>query len=105
MAQSNESNLLGIPAFWPELTMEPLQSYTHWSDQFQLAIIAEENLDIDNLSGPEVPESQIPILEQSTGSESETERASWEARNRSTMKSYATAEEKGYPIEETSLED
>ena len=44
--------------------------------------------------GPEVPESQIPILEQSTEKRSKNERASREARNRSTMKSYETAKEK-----------
>ena len=94
MAQSNESSLRGVPAFWPNHTMEPPQSWTHWSDQFQLAIIAKKNLDIDNLSGQEVPQSQISILEQSTGSEPENERASREARNRATMKSYEAAEEK-----------
>ena len=94
MAQSNKSNLRGIPAFWPNHTMEPPHSWTHWSDQFQLTIIAKENLDIDNLSGREVPEVQFPILEQSTGSELENERASREARNRITMKSYEVAEEK-----------
>ena len=35
----------------------------------QLARIPKENLDIDCLNGPEVPETQIPILEQGTGSE------------------------------------
>ena len=57
---------MGIPAFWSSQTMEPPHSWTNWSDQFQLAIIGKDNLDIDNLSGPEVPENQIPILEQST---------------------------------------
>ena len=92
MAQSNVSNLRGFPAFWPNHTMEPPQSWSHWSDPFQLAIMANENLDIDNISGPEVPESQIPILEQSTGSESEKERNSREARIRITMNSYEAAQ-------------
>ena len=46
--------------------MEPPHAWTHWSDKFQLAIIAKENLNIDNLSEPEVPEKQIPIPEQPT---------------------------------------
>ena len=40
MAQLNESNLRGIHAIWSNHTKEPPQSWTHWSDQFQLAIIA-----------------------------------------------------------------
>ena len=49
--------------FWPNHTLEPPHSWTQWSDQFQLAIIAKENLDIESLNGPEVPETQTPILE------------------------------------------
>ena len=33
MVQSNEANLRRIPAFWQNHTMEPLQSWNHWSDQ------------------------------------------------------------------------
>ena len=53
-----------------------------------MAIIAKENLDIDNLNGPEVPENQIPILEQPTGSDLDTESASRHARNKNAKKSY-----------------
>ena len=60
----------------------------------QLAIIAKENLDIESLKGPEVPETQIPILEQVTGSESDTDRASRETRNKNAMKQYQAAKEK-----------
>ena len=60
MAQSNESNVRGVPFFWPNHTLEPPRSWTQWSDQFQLAIIAKENLDIDSLNGPEVPKTKIP---------------------------------------------
>ena len=48
--------------FWPNHTLEPLHAWTQWSDQFQLAIIAKENLDLESLHGPEIPEMQIPIL-------------------------------------------
>ena len=59
-----------------------------------MASTAKENLDIDDSSGPDVPENQIPILEQPTGSESKTERACREARSSTAMKSYEAAEEK-----------
>ena len=59
-----------------------------------MAIIAKENQDIERLHGPEVPETQIPILEQVTGSESDTDRASRETRNRNAMIQYETPEEK-----------
>ena len=94
MAQSNDSNVRGIPPFWPNHTLEPPHAWTQWSDQFQLAIIAKENLDIESLHGPEIPETQIPILEQATGSESDAEKANRESRNKSTMKQYESAEEK-----------
>ena len=84
----------GIPPFWPNHTLEPPHAWTQWSDQFQLAIIAKENLDIERLHGPEAPETQIPILIQTTGSESDTDRASRETRNNFAMKQYEAAEEK-----------
>ena len=61
---------------------------------FQLAIITKENLDLKILHGPEIPETQIPILEQATGSKSDTERANRENRNKNAMKQYESAEEK-----------
>ena len=94
MAQSNDSNVRGIPPFWPNHTLEPTHAWTQWSDQFQLAIIAKETLDLESLHGPEIPETQIPILEQETGSESDAEKANRESRNKSTMKQYESAEEK-----------
>ena len=93
MAQSNESNVRGIPSFWPNHTLEPPHSWPQWSDQFQLAIIEKENLDIDGLNGPEVTETKTPILEQVTGNESDTDRASGETRNKNAMKQYEAAEE------------
>ena len=96
MAQSNESNLLGILSIWRNHTMEPPHPHpwTHWSDQFQFAIIAKEHLDNHNLSGLEVPANQFPILLQAAGKELETERASEEARIKKAMKVYVAAEEK-----------
>ena len=54
----------------------------------------KRNLDKESLNGPKVPETQIPILEQVTGSESDTDRASRETRNKNAMKQYEAAEEK-----------
>ena len=65
--------MCGIPPFLPNHTLEPPHTWTQWSDQFQLAIIAKENLDIESLHGPEIPQTQIPFLEQVTGSESDNE--------------------------------
>ena len=94
MAQSNDSNVRGIPPFWPNHTLEPPHAWTQWSDQFQLSIIAKENLDLESLHGQDIPETQIPILEQATGSESDTERANRESRNKNAMKQYESTEEK-----------
>ena len=94
MAQSNDSIVRGIPIFWPNHTLEPPHAWTQWSDQFQLPMIAKENLDLESLHGPEIPETQIPILEQATDSESDTERANRDNRNKNAMKQYESAEEK-----------
>ena len=94
MAQSKDSNVRGILPFWPNHTLEPPHAWTQGSDQFQLAIIAKENLDLESLHGPEIPETQIPILEQTTGSESDTKRVNRETRNKNAMKQYESAEEK-----------
>ena len=84
----------GIPPFWPNHTLEPPHTWTQWSDQFQLAIIAKENLDLESLHGTEIPETQIIILEQATGGKLDTERANRETRNKNAMKQYESAEEK-----------
>ena len=95
MAQSNDSNVRGgIPPFSPNHTLEPPHAWTQWSDQFQLAIIAKESLDLESLHGPEIPETKIPILQQLTGSESDTERANSENRKNNAMKQYESGEEK-----------
>ena len=94
MAQSNDSSVRGIPPFWSSHNLEPSHAWTQWSDQFQLAIIAKENLDLESLHGPEIPETQIPILEQATGSESDVEKANRESRIKNAMKQYESAEEK-----------
>ena len=104
MAQSNDSNVRGIPPFWPNHTLEPPHAWTQWSDQFQLAIIAKENLDLESLHGPEIPETQIPILEQATSSESDAEKANRENRNKSTMKQYPQKRNESMKRKENSTE-
>ena len=75
MAQlSTDLNLLGIPAFWPNHTVEPPTQWTNWIDQFQLAIIAKENLDIDNLNEQLEQETTIAILEGAQDLENERQR-------------------------------
>ena len=89
MAQSTtDSNLRGNPAFWPNLTVEPPTQWTNWVDEFHLAIIAKENLDIDNLKEPLESETTIPILEGAQESEIESQRKAREARNKETMRVY-----------------
>ena len=63
MAQSStDSNLRGTPAFRPNHTVEPPTQWTNWIYQFHLAIIAKENLDIDNLKEPLELETTNSIL-------------------------------------------
>ena len=53
MAQSNNKfNVRGIPSFWQNHTVDPPIPWEDWSDLFHLAIIAKENLDIENLLNP-----------------------------------------------------
>ena len=94
MAQSNESNVRGIPSFWPNHTLEPPYSWTQWSDQFKVVIIAKKNLDEDSFNGPEVQKTHIQILGQPTGSESDTDKASREARDKNAMKENEAVKEK-----------
>ena len=95
MAQSTtDSNLWGIPAFWPNHTIEPPTQWNNWIGQFDLAIIAKENLDIDNLKVPLELETTIPILEGAQESETDPQRKAREARNKKTMRVYEHAEDK-----------
>ena len=50
----------------------------------QLARFPKKNLDIDRLNEPELMETQIPILEQGTGSELDTNRVTREVRKKRT---------------------
>ena len=89
MTQSTDSNLWGIPAFWPNHTAEPPTDWTNWIDQFHLAIIVKDTLDIDNLKEPLESETTISILESAQDSENRTQRKTREARNKELMQKRA----------------
>ena len=94
MAQSSTDSILrGIPAFWPNHTVEPPTQWINWIDQLHLAIIAKENLDIDNLKEPLEQETTIPISEGAQDSENEPQRKAREARNKETMRVHEHAED------------
>ena len=59
-----------------------------------MALIANDNIDIDNLKDPAQSEIKIPILEGAQDSETETQRKAREARNKEVMKVYEKAEDK-----------
>ena len=84
MAQSNrnESNVRGIPSFWQNHTVDPPIPWEEWSDLFQLAIIAKEKFDIDNLLSPtERYHPHTPLLENQPESETEPQKTSRLERN------------------------
>ena len=83
MAQSNsnESNVRGIPSFWQNHTVDPPFPWEEWSDSFQLAIIAKENIDIDNLLNPTEYHPHPPLLENPPEGETETQKTSRLERN------------------------
>ena len=95
MAQSsNESNVRGIPPFCQNHTVDPPIPWEDWSDLFQLAIIAKENIDIENLLNPSERQHPLPPnLENSTDGETDTQRRSRLERN--------TQEQRRYDEEET----
>ena len=66
----------------------------NWTDKFHLAIIAKENLDIDNFKKPLELETTIPILKGAHESKNEPQRKAGEARNKETMRVYENAEDK-----------
>ena len=95
MAQLSDSKLRGIPASWPNHTIE---RPTH------LAIIAKENIDIDNLKDSAQSETKIPILEGAQDSKTETQRKDREARNKEVLKIYEKAEDKRIDEEKRKFE-
>ena len=77
MAQSNsnKSNLRGIPSFWQNHTVDPPVPWEEWSDLFQLAIIAKENIDIENLLIPTERYHPLPpTLENPRENESDSQK-------------------------------
>ena len=83
MAQSNNKpKVRGIPPFWQNHTVDPPIPWEDWSDLFHLAIIAKENIDIENLLNlSERHHPQPPTMEKPTDNESESQRKSRIDRN------------------------
>ena len=83
MAQSNnKSNVRRIPPFWQNHTVDPPTPWKDWSDLLYLAIIAKENIDIENLLNLlERHHPQPPTLENPTDNKSESQRKSRIDRN------------------------
>ena len=59
-----------------------------------MAIVAKENLEIENMEEPLVSKSEIPILKGAQDSEIETQRKAREATNKEVMRVYEIAEDK-----------
>ena len=84
MAQpnSNESNVRGILSFWQNHTVDPPIPWEEWSDLYQLAIIAKENIDIENLFNPtERYHPPPPTLQYPPENESDAQKTSRIERN------------------------
>ena len=84
MAQSNsnESNVRGIPSFWQNHTVDPSIPWEEWSDLFQLAIIAKENIDIENMLNPSERYHPLPpTLANPPENESDAQKTSRIERN------------------------
>ena len=72
----------GIPPFWQNHTVDPPIPWEEWSDLFHLAIIAKENVDIENLLNPSERHHTLPpTLENPTENESENQRKTLKERN------------------------
>ena len=79
---NNESNVRGIRPFWQNHTVDPPIPWEDWSDLFHLAIIAKENIDIENLINPsEKHHLQPPSLENPLNGEMENQKKSRIDRN------------------------
>ena len=94
MAQSTDSNLRGFPAFWPNHIVGTTTQWSNWIDQFHLAIIHKENLEINNLKEPLETETTILVLGGARDSEKETQMKVREARNKEVMRVYENADDK-----------
>ena len=92
MAQpNNESNVRGIPSFWQNHTVDPPPPipWEDWSDLFQLAIIAKENIDIENFLNPsERHHPQPPNLENPTDGKTDSQKRSRMERNTQEQRRY-----------------
>ena len=102
MAQSNnESNVRGIAPFWQNHTVDPPIPWEDWSDLFHLAIIAKENIDIENLLNPsERHHLQPPNLENPLDGKTENQRKSRIDRNVQEQRRYDEEETLRLPLKQ-----
>ena len=82
MAQSlSESRMRGVPPFWQNRTIEPPIPWEEWSDMFQLALIAKENIDINNLLNPSDRKIVTPATFEKAPDSKSADKAARLARN------------------------
>ena len=83
MAQSSyEYGMRRVPAPWQNYTIEPPIPWDDWSDMFQLALIAKENVEIENLINSSDRSIATPAtFEETPESENAQDKAARQARN------------------------
>ena len=52
---------LGIDAFWDKPTPDPPLRWEKWRVQYQLALLAKENIILDTLLGPKTAMVELPL--------------------------------------------
>ena len=108
MAQSNsnESNVRGIPSFWQNHTVDPPIPCEEWSDLFQLAMIAKENIVFENILNPiERYHPHSRVLENAPENETETQKTSRMERNIREQKRYDDKEMASIKLETKRFND
>ena len=79
----------GIPSFWQNHTVDPPIPWEEWSDLVQLALIAKENIDIENLLNPTEQYHPLPpTLENPPENKTDSQKTSRLERNIREQKRY-----------------
>ena len=107
MAKSNnEFNVRRIPSIWQNYTVDPPIPWEEWSNFFQLAFIAMENVDIENLVNPIEKNHPLPsALENPTENETESPRKARVERNMQEQKRYDDEEAASIKTEAKNLNE
>ena len=83
----------GIPSFWRNHTVDLPIPWEEWSNLFQLAVIAKENIDIDNLLKPtERCHPRPPLLENPPEGQTKTHKLTCLEKNIREQKRYEDEE-------------